>query len=266
MDARDYKGKIEFPKDKHYLKKMFSLQKELLNGYIGIEGLPEYPLDLNTKENQILLKDFNARVVEELGEAMESYELIMGSPELNNGTADVKPHLANFNEELADAMHFMLELLIFSGITEEQIMFRISLNNPASGDLADLMSVLVLESNFIPVNNAILNNDRIRRFDNDENEALYQGGRVWDRNVELQMKSLLWDITFKLQMARNTLKNKPWKQTGVLTDEIAYKVFLIEAFEALILFYAHQGVSPIQVFEVYALKNMVNRFRQSSKY
>lgn len=264
MDARDYKGKIDFPKDRHYLKEMFSLQKNLLKGYIGIEGLPSYPVDINTKEGQILLKDFNARIVEELGEAMESYELIMASPELKMGLKDVKPHLSNFNEEIADAMHFMLELLIFSGITEYDLMDEAT--ETENGDLDDFISKIIHKSIFPPSDHAIMNNDRVLRFDNEESISLLQGGRVWDQSVEIQMKVILWDITFKLQMARNTLKNKPWKQTGVLTDEVAYRKYLIESFELLILFYVHQGVKPIQIFENYALKNQVNLFRQLSKY
>ena len=68
MDSRDIIQEPGIIPGDKYLEEIYSMQKELLSGYIGIEGLPQYPIDINTKASQSLLKDFTARVVEELSE------------------------------------------------------------------------------------------------------------------------------------------------------------------------------------------------------
>ena len=51
---------------------MYSLSLEQLDGYRQIEMLPDYPVDINNHQNQVVLKDFIARVIEELMEGYES--------------------------------------------------------------------------------------------------------------------------------------------------------------------------------------------------
>ena len=75
MDSRDIIQEPGIIQGDKYLEEIYSMQKELLSGYIGIEGLPQYPIDINTKASQSLLKDFTARVVEELSEGYESFKL-----------------------------------------------------------------------------------------------------------------------------------------------------------------------------------------------
>ena len=72
MDSRDIQEMPEKVFDGQYLEKIYELQKELLDGYIGIEGLPQYPININSKKSQVLIKDFVGRVIEELAEGYES--------------------------------------------------------------------------------------------------------------------------------------------------------------------------------------------------
>ena len=128
MDIRDITQEPE--KTDNKLKTIFSLQKELLNHYQKIEGLPKYPIEVNVKASQIILKDFIGRITEELAEGLESldkilmvkdkYQDVTRSGEHYKGT--VVPMIQNFNEECADALHFAVELLIFSGVDEDMIM------------------------------------------------------------------------------------------------------------------------------------------------
>ena len=130
MDSRDI---IEEPikvVGGKYLECMYSLQKELLEQYIKVEGLPQYPIDVNTKKSQIILKDFVGRVIEELAEGYEALILVSKLTEKNKlWKSDYEEeeyiqclnHLQNAGEEMADAMHFMLELLIYSNIQAKDI-------------------------------------------------------------------------------------------------------------------------------------------------
>ena len=72
MDSRNIKEPTPQIEDGKHLEKIYDLQKELLDSYIKIEGLPSYPIDVNSKKSQIILKDFTGRVIEELGEGYES--------------------------------------------------------------------------------------------------------------------------------------------------------------------------------------------------
>ena len=58
------------------MEKIYELQKQLIDGYVKIEGLPQYPINVNTKSSQVLIKDFVGRVIEELAEGYESMLLI----------------------------------------------------------------------------------------------------------------------------------------------------------------------------------------------
>ena len=57
----------------HFNQLVLEKQNNLISHYSVIEKLPTPPVNLNTKFNQTMVKDFSARVVEELGEMYESY-------------------------------------------------------------------------------------------------------------------------------------------------------------------------------------------------
>ena len=74
MDSRDIKDEPII--DSQFLESMFLMQRDLISNYSRIEGIPLPPIDVNTKKSQTLIKDFSARIVEELSEGFESYEEI----------------------------------------------------------------------------------------------------------------------------------------------------------------------------------------------
>jgi len=78
------------------IESVFAKQHELMKVYREIEGR-HFPLDLDTREGQAVVKDFLWRITEEVGEALDS----------SLGASHVK-------EEMADAMHFLVELCIFT--------------------------------------------------------------------------------------------------------------------------------------------------------
>lgn len=90
------KGNTQRIFDDIYLK-----QTELMHKYGEIEGLPDWPADIDDKEIQVWVKDFMWRVVEELGgEFLE---------------ANYDGKFEHSIEELADCLHFLTEIYIFLG-------------------------------------------------------------------------------------------------------------------------------------------------------
>lgn len=91
-------------------------QRQLIEGYRHIERrnklvMPDaIPVDFHSSAHQRFLKDLSWRVVEELAEAeLARHELLTA-----DGSYDDLIH-EHIREELADALHFLVELMIFSG-------------------------------------------------------------------------------------------------------------------------------------------------------
>ena len=303
MDSRDIKEEPGIIPEHKYLEEIYQMQKNLLSGYIGIEGLPQYPVDIHTKASQTLLKDFTARVIEELSEGYESFENVMDLFEANhsrlvqtNGDCieymGILNHLQNANEENADAIHFFIELLIYANIQPEDIVAYMvkwvrdnrcpqpvvdSLNKNYKDILRTAMNLGVMwimdkgDIGVISHNNAT---DLIKWYENmdsetrlDYNTKLLEGGRYFNHvEYSVNYPYLLWKITHHLNIARNFLKNKPWKQSQVMTQELKYQAELVKAFIYFCGYLGWIGMDSKEVFYIYFKKNHINIFRQKSLY
>ena len=270
MDIRDIKEKVEYPGIQSF-ESIFSLQKELLKGYIGIEGLPEYPIDLNTKKSQDLLKDFTGRIIEELGEGYESYEVMMNMFHRGIDESEMWPHLQNFNEEVSDALHFWLELMIYSGFETGYLSKWLGEYIKEEFLGAGIIDML---DKWLMLGAALVDREcpeksypcRMVIKDDDLDNEFLRGGRKLGGKRRDKIKQYLWDITYPLQIARNTLKNKPWKQTEMMTDVHQYEEQQKLVTVALFKFLAFTGFTKESIYEIYYKKNKVNLFRQKSRY
>lgn len=131
-------------------------------------------------------------------------------------------------EELADSFHFFVELLQFAGISAQQCLD------------------VVTEFPFV--------NRLIRDFPAKPDEVRYN--RV----------TLYWDVTYKNGVAMNYLRNKPWKQSQVPTDERRFREACLVTFAALVDCWAGIGYTMEELFQFYMRKSEVNKFRQRSNY
>jgi NTP pyrophosphatase (non-canonical NTP hydrolase) len=103
-----------------FLTLMFERQKELMEKYEPIESgrgartvKPEDWGKIDHRFVQWRIKDLSQRVVEEL---MESMNTLRNKPWKQS---EVETDVDHFQEELADTMHFFIELLITAGISAE---------------------------------------------------------------------------------------------------------------------------------------------------
>lgn len=301
MDSRDI---IEEPikvVGGKYLECMYSLQKELLEPYIKVEGLPPYPIDVNTKKSQIILKDFVGRVIEELAEGYEALILVSKLTEKNKlwkseydeeDYMQCLNHLQNAGEEMADAMHFMLELLIYSNIQAQDIesyldnwlkdktSFGVTKTLPTLAKAMRVgLSILYDDPcNLVNETKAMNKTYLLEEFENmeadDENKPgihtvdtrFYQCGKFYNQLTYSSYKYMMWDVTYHLNIARNFLKNKPWKQSQMMTNEGAYQEEIVKAFILMMGLFLAMGISPEILYFLYFKKNRVNKFRIESKY
>ena len=222
------------------LEAIFGRQKELMIKYHDIElrsGLmqtEDCPVNLDDKRGQARIKDYSWRVTEELGEALD---------------ARMQDDLPHFKEELIDGLHFLTELSILSGIGVNNIIKNgidyweeREGNNWASGALWDS---IVGKSH----------GDKLKCL-------IYLASYLYeDFYIEERISSFIMHIG----MTCNCLKNKPWKQSNMITDKEAFYKSLgatwISYVSILII-----TMDAEEICDTYLRKSQVNKFRQRSNY
>lgn len=291
MDSRDITEQPSI--DKGFLEHMFQMQKDLLANYIGIEGLPNYPVNINSKPSQILLKDFTGRIIEEMAEGFEANLLVRNLTVDNKLWFDPNTyrqddyhqminHLQNVGEEMADAIHFFLELLIYVNVLPEDIVRWVYKNAPnlvRSAHTSDSLTLLVNVGKETLRINYALELDGFTKHSADLHKLLDKGyfpypsdlryitcGRYYNAELEQYIRMFMWDVTYHLNIARNFLKNKPWKQTEVMTSEVQYQNEVVIAFIKFMGLLGMMNCDPQTIYFLYFKKNHVNQFRIKSKY
>ena len=292
MDSRDFNQEPPVIKDGRYLEKIYELQMDLINEYVKIERTPAPPININTKSSQVLLKDFTGRVIEELAEGYESLIEVDALTEKNRlwqYEYDEKDmvmcfnHMQNASEEMADAMHFMVELLIYANIQPEDINEYVSRLIPATDEVgpelhnnviakcmikgtSDIREMYpeILNFRFVPMRNIWAH--CYQDLPLPKNENLIHCGSRYNHDYYRLFKAMLWDVTYHLNIARNFLKNKPWKQSQMMTNEELYQEELVKSFIAMMGAFYEMGIDDTNLYYIYFKKNLTNRFRQKSLY
>jgi len=188
----------------------FERQRGLMRIYKDLEQLPDAPISLHTPSGQKLIKDFAWRTVEELVEASDAW---------HDGPTS-REAIENTGEELADAMHFFIELCIFAGVTAEQLL-----------DVCDSIVSLA------PV------------AANGRSDSHY-----------------FFAVIRSIGRATHHLRNRPWKQQYVPTDEAAFRQALTEAYKNLLVLWTLLGYTMDDLYAYYCKKNSLNLQRQQDGY
>lgn len=209
------------------LSEMFERQRNLMIKYGPIEksnGLVhmDAPVNIDDRLAQQRMKDFAWRFTEEMTEATQA---LMLHPEI----------VDHFKEELSDATHFLIELMILADVKVEDITDNMKDYDAYDGDAMDLIQ--------------------------------HQFGVAIVPDLSLNNVSLLqYKVITELGIAMNFLKNKPWKQSHMLTDENRFHTQLETTFFEFILMMFSFGIGSEEIYDLYTRKNKVNQFRQDSKY
>ena len=221
--------------EKDRLSLIFERQTMLMGQYHHIEkasGLMQseaVPVPIHDKYGQARLKDFAWRVTEEITEATAALT--------DDG---LKTH---FIEELSDALHFLIELLILSGFSADLL----------TDDIEKLYSMSKYAGN------NKLTDDRLE---------YHMGLSV---SISKTSRALVSEMAYlvveNLGRAMNCLKQKPWKQTHMITDIPYYQKNIVNAYMSFLTLCRHgAGLTADELYRIYYLKSEVNKFRQRSAY
>jgi hypothetical protein len=94
----------------------------------------------------------------------------------------------------------------------------------------------------------------------------YSSKHINCRRVDEPITDILRPI-YKLGIACNFLKQKPWKNTHVITDKLRFKDNLIAGYKDLLWLAMDYGLETMAgVYVVYMQKSYVNQFRIDSNY
>lgn len=291
MDIRNIKEEAPKVENGLFLEEIYELQRELMEGYIGkIEkDLPMYPIDVNSRKGQAVIKDMSARVIEEIGEGYESTGYALELLDKYGFNKDLLTqedhqmllnHLQNSNEEQADAIAFFIELMLYCnilpediyGYVEKVILKKYTTNRKFNHNLDSLMDIglAILQERFGDITSYLY-----RILDDDDFETKEEADHVFsyipgyncisDSFHDNEAK-MAWEVTYHLSVARNFLKNKPWKQTGVMTDEKALQSEIVIAFIEYMGYLRYCGFTGENLYVLRFKKHRVNQFRQKSNY
>lgn len=203
---------------------IFHRQHELMQQYIPIErhnGLcwtSDCPVNLNDRFGQARLKDFFWRVTEELTEAVAAE---VDHPDL----------VSHKLEELADALHFLVEATILAGITPDDIFFKhVGHENTGNADKLGYMVGLIGQIKGV--------------------SSVYYP----------------YSVIHEIGCASNCLKQRPWKTTHQLVDREKFRHHFLSAFWNMIALFVTAGLNADEIYIIYMKKAAVNQFRQRSNY
>ena len=297
MDIRNIREVPPVVENEGYLEAIYNLEAELLKGYCGkIEkDLPLPPIDINTFKGQQILKDFSARVIEETAEGYESTSAVIDmylKHGFNNQTFSdsewqmVANNLQNSNEEQADAMAFYMALLMYANLEISDIYdyantklkpLLAGIGIDKVGNMLDLMSlgsyIFDLErgeggSDDIGSNYNLLSEANIEDMglDVDHVNSYIPAFRLSDKEFHRYEDHMLWGVAYHINISRNFLKNKPWKQSQELTDITRYSEQLALGLIKYLGYLYTMGFIPKTLYTLCFKKNRVNHFRQNSGY
>jgi len=101
------------PREQDRLKQMWDQQEAFMRLLQQSRGFPDFPTDITSKQGQKFLKDITHHMMDELFEAGQHLK----NSKSHRATLVPEVDREAFKEELVDALHLYLELVIASGIT-----------------------------------------------------------------------------------------------------------------------------------------------------
>lgn len=259
---------------------IFKYQTNLINQYLLKGVVPEYPLDFNNRDSQRWLKKLVSDMLEELVEANVQYDTNILKFWDQNGHKLVKENGATFDietwqelkaavvdytEELADVIHFFVELMIYSNIGPEDIVIYQNRQGLITGKLlgnslrrmGSERSLVAVQLDAFKMYSVM---DRSIDIQND-----YPGTHI-SAGMSSVMEILSYRILAKSKIAVHYLKNKEWKQSDLGIQSMEYQTAVMEAWTSLCDYLCFVGMSEKRMYMAYENKNLINQQRIKDGY
>lgn len=275
MNYQNYQNTICLSGEK--LEKMYSLQMELLEHYIpNTPGMPNFPININDRAGQRFMKEYTGHMIEELSEAFEMH--LLYSNAVGSNESDYNKYLQAFNEEIGDALHFMVELLIYANITPASIMgyYENILKEKNLFDVfyfdEDPLRTGMAFASFINTDGQALSFGSFGRCfmgskGQETNDPFLKAGFKASPEYHETHQVFLWNITHKLNQACNLLKKKPWAKDGDReTTARQFQFAMVDAWVVFTQYLDFLGYTDQLIYQVYHKVNHKNQERIKNNY
>lgn len=210
------------------LQAIFTRQKSLMGKYHDIE----------LKSGLLQTEDCPVNLDDKRGQARIKDFSWRVTEELGEAL-DAKSNQDHYQEELIDGLHFLTELTILAGKDYH---------------------------NILPEGTALYHKDRLEDLVENAKEVIERNGGVFLGAQDDQLDYFVTKFIENLGMMCNCLKNKPWKQSMMKTDQNAFYGRLAEVWVLYITILVVSGMDADSIATTYLKKSQVNKFRIRSAY
>lgn len=91
-------------------------------------------------------------------------------------------------------------------------------------------------------------------------------GVITDRKVQAALRENAGYVVEELYEAIGLLKNKPWRETALPASEQSFREELADVWHFFIQLHILAGMNPLDVFQEYFRKSLINQHRQQTGY
>lgn len=249
---------------------IFKYQKNIMDEYVRKGMLPKYPIDPTyDRINQAFTKKVLGWITEEIAETSTQYQQVVDEYKNNPDRGSVLPKLLNETFiEFADALHFVVELLVYSNIEpEDMLAYYEALAAQRNLDFFITDDALTTSDNYAQHTNVFDDPIRIARklavpiqLDHGIIEP-----RVSDE-LELVVQLGLWEAVRAFSMTGNLLKKRDWSVAERETPLNAYNLKLMEAWLYFMKVANLMGFTAKSLYYYYEKKNIIVQQRLIDKY
>lgn len=254
------------------LQGMFMYQRSLVDKYIELGKLPGTTGDFNNKNYQLFLKKTISNFSEELAEAAENSDKalqemqgIYTEPEVQN---QIINHAKNLGVELADALHFLIELMIYSNVNDDDVALYYK-------ELAREQNLLALSNDdglataFAFARHLNIYHDGVR----EHSFTAYKMPGVNPDSLDTPLMKispdlfkefdrLFWKINKTLLLGQNVLKLREWRsQDQVVTAVNTYQHRIMETFTYFMQLCDAMSITSNMMYAMFEQKNFINQQR-----
>jgi len=176
-----------------------------------------YPLRLDSRDDQEHFRLLAWRCMEELCEAVECYYEYL----------DTESYEGKFAEEMADALHFLIELCIATGVTEGELVsgYEATILNP---------EVDQLHYCFWRIGNA----------------------------TEATIPERIGNVGYKLGLAMHQLRQRPWRTDDRPTNRTIFVGRMSATWYTFVTACKRAKIGPADIYNAYFAKSCINKIRR----
>lgn len=239
------------------IEQLFDYQADLMRRLGSRDLIPKYPIDIQSKLGQEIIRSYLEKAHEEMMEAAAELENLN---ELSFSVASPDPEdlvevrLA-FNTELIDALCFILEVFIFAG-----------LDGSTFSRLASDVLQLSRKEDITTSMFAMAASRNRENYTSDKTTRVIMPGD-FDPAIALQFISPYSTLDYSIHLHHyhravfkltSLLKNKPWKQSLREVNGEHFYTNLVEILGQYISLVQYFGMSPEAMLEIYKEKYDIN--------